>query len=51
MSLEKWYEEQLKEAEKRWQLRASDEQEALKNRIKELEDQLYKYTGVHSTMV
>ncbi len=51
MSLEKWYEQQLKEAERKWQLKSTSEQQALKNRIKELEDELFKYTGHHSTMV
>ncbi|XP_065057988.1 inversin-A-like isoform X1 [Rhopilema esculentum] len=51
MSLEKWYQEQLKEAEERWRLKAESDQQALRNRIKELEDVLFQFTGTHNTMV
>ena len=51
MTLEKWYQDQLKEAERKFALKAATEQEALKNRVKELEDLLYHFTGAHNTMV
>ena len=51
MSLEKWYQEQLKEAEERWRIKAETDQQALRNRIKELEDTLFEFTGAHNTMV
>lgn len=51
MSLEKWYQEQLKQAEERWRIKAETDQQALRNRIKELEDTLFEFTGTHNTMV